>query len=147
MYYSERLPQTNIRSTLSVMSHPTHDLCLPFDNSRGMGHASPITWAKVKQEHDLPLPFSAKKKPLFVKAGKRDQQPRRLAGRNRPLQRRHAGISSASNRSARPKANVLVEVDCSRSQALERVVYLENKRQVFAKWSGSNQWLHNRVYF
>ncbi len=139
--------QTNIHSNLSDMSYySTHDLCLPFDNSRDMGQY--ITRAEVKKEHDLPLPFSAKKKPRFVKAGKRGQQPRRLPARTRPLQRRHAGISSAaSNRSARPKANVLVEVDCSRSQALERVVYLENKRQVFAKWSGSNQWWHNRVNF
>lgn len=126
--------------------YSTHDLCLPFDYSRDMGQH--ITRAVVKKEHDLPLPFSAKKKPRFVKAGKRGQQPRRLPARTRPLQRRHAGISSAaSNRSARPKANVLVEVDCSRSQALEHVLYLENKRQVFAKWSGSNQWWRSRVFF
>jgi hypothetical protein len=105
-----------------------------------------ISWAAVKQEHDLPMPFSRNKRPRLVKAGKRGQKARRLLARSRPLQRTRAGISSAASyRSFRPKANVLVEVDCSRSTALQRVLYLESKRQVFAKWSGSNQWSVNCV--
>ncbi len=119
----------------------SHDLCLPFDD--------PVAWvryAAVKPEPDLALPFANIKRPRakLFKVGKRNH--RRLSAPPRNHRERYAAYSTPTplpfNRNFRPapKANVLVDIDCNRSRALQRVLYLESKRQVLVKWSGSNQW-------
>jgi len=128
------------------MSYTAYDLCLPFD-----APFVRVQYAPVKLEHDLSLPFADlrgnfKKPKRFVKAGKRQQDHRRLLAKRAPSRNPRSTAFSApaptpTNRNFRPKANVLIDVDCSRSNALQRALYLESKRQVLAKWSGSNQWL------
>ena len=135
------------------------DLCLPFESLTQVGFNACSAYHSFKLESDLPLPFEelnlTKRKPSF-KLGRgvsKYQRHRGPAAANHrqhgPAMRAHARlprvklefpIEPRSNRNMRRKANVVVQVDCGRTSALQCVRYIENKRIVFAMWSGSNQW-------
>jgi hypothetical protein len=133
------------------------DLCLPFESPTQVGYNACSAYRSFKLESDLPLPFEelnlTKRKPSFkpgVSKYQRQRGPAAAYHRQRgPAMRAHARlprvklefpIEPRSNRNMRRKANVVVQVDCDRTSALQCVRYIENKRVVFAMWSGSDQW-------
>ena len=130
------------------------DLPIPFEEPRqtAWNHFS-----SFKLEKDLPLPFQTinftKRKPVFKMEHPRKQYRRRpvppAAFSQAPPRPHHPANSNhrvngrrppANNRTIRRKANVLVNVDCRHSRALQCIRYVENQRLVFAKWSGADQW-------
>ncbi len=123
------------------------DLYLPFETPAPVCFNAYNTYSFFKLETDLPLPFEQlhmTKRKHFAKAGVSKYRSQR-----KPAVRVRAAVSPAlspSNRNSRRKANVLVQVDCSQTSALQCVRYIENKRIVFAKWTGTNQWSHHPVH-
>ena len=128
------------------------DLCLPFEIPAPIWFNASNAFSSFKLEMDLPLPFEelnkTKRKPFFgVSKYRRQRKPLPLGlaahvQARRPRVKLEFPQSPPNNRNSRRKANVLVQVDCSQTSALQSVRYIENKRIVFAMWMGrSNQWL------
>jgi hypothetical protein len=130
------------------------DLCLPFDIPAPICFNASNAYSSFKLEMDLPLPFEelnmAKRKPFFkvgVSKYRRQRKPAARVQARLPRVKLEFPQAPPNNRNSRPgprrKANVLVQVDCSQTSALQSVRYIENKRVVFAMWSGSSQWSHH----
>lgn len=127
-----------------------NDLPIPFEDPR---QTAWNCFSSFKLEKDLPLPFQTinltKRKPVFKMEHPGKQYRRRTPAAFSQAPPRHPANydhrvngrrTPANNRAIRRKANVLVDVDCRHSRALQCIRYVENKRLVFAKWSGADQW-------
>lgn len=127
------------------------DLCLPFEIPAPICFNASNAYSSFKLEMDLPLPFEelnmTKRKPVFkvgVSKYHRQRKPAARVQARLPRVKFESPQAPPNNRNPRPglrrKANVLVQVDCSQTSALQSVRYIENKRVVFAMWSGPSQW-------
>ncbi len=120
------------------------DLSLPFELPVQVALNA---YNSFKLEIDLWLPFEdlkvQKRKPFFKAGVSKYRRQRGAAARVRqrlPRVKLEIPNESPDNRNVRRKANVVVQVDCRHTSALQCVRYIENKRIAFAMWSGSNQW-------
>ena len=131
------------------------DLHLPFETPAPVCFNAYNAYSSFKLEMDLPLPFEQlhmTKRKRFAKAGvskyrsQRKPAVRVRAAAHLPRVKPEFPQAPPNNRNSRRKANVLVQVDCSQTSALQCVRYIENKRIVFAKWTGPNQWSHHPAH-
>ncbi len=136
---SSNRPHASSRMILS------QDLFLPFEIPAPVCFNVSNSYSSFKLESDLPLPFEelnkTKRKPFFgISKYRRQRKPATHVQTRRPRVALQFPQAPPNNRNSRRKANVLVQVDCSQTSALQCVRYIENKRIVFAMWIGSNQW-------